>query len=271
MTIMSRLLSIAAMAPLVVMAHGAKSEPASAWVEGFHSRARLVAGGYHQGRLLAGIEITLDPGFKTYWRDPGESGLPPRFEWSGSANAARVELQWPAPERSEDAGGVANGYHDRVIFPILSGPKDPTRPVSLAVQIDYGVCKDICIPAHAELALDLSGQGDRPALQPWLDRVPRRRDLGDPAALSVLAVAPVAGDKPAFAVEVRAPEGSSPTLFAEGPDNWYLSTSSAEKDGRFLVTIEEKPKDAAGEIPIRFTLVAGDQAIETIAPVNASR
>jgi DsbC/DsbD-like thiol-disulfide interchange protein len=271
MSIMSRLLSIIAMALPVLTAQGAKSEPVSPWTEGFHSRARLVAGGYHQGLLLAGVEITLDPGFKTYWRDPGESGLPPRFEWSGSSNAARVEVQWPAPERSEDAGGVANGYHDRVIFPVLSGPKDPTRPVSLAVQIDYGVCKDICIPAHAELTLTLSGQGDRPALQPWLDRVPRRQDLADPAALSVVAVEPVAGDKPSFAVQVRAPEGSSPTLFAEGPDNWYLSTSSVLKDGRFLVKVEEKPKDAAGEIPIRFTLVAGERAIETTAPVNASR
>src|SRR5215218_4800098 len=80
-----------------------RAEEASRWAEGFHSRARLVSGGAVRDVMWAGVEITLDPGFKTYWREPGESGLPPRFDWAGSTNAKAVELSWPAPMRIEDA------------------------------------------------------------------------------------------------------------------------------------------------------------------------
>jgi DsbC/DsbD-like thiol-disulfide interchange protein len=271
MTIMSRIVQIAAMA-LAVMPCGAKAEPASAWTDGFHSRVRLVSGGYQDGRLLAGIEIRLDPGFKTYWRDPGESGLPPRFEWSGSENVAGIDLRWPAPERSEDAAGVAHGYHDRVVFPVILEPKDAARPVMLAVTIDYGVCKEICIPAHADLALPLSADtAERPALQAWLDRVPRPQPLGAPGALSVLSVEPAVGDKPTLTIAVRAPEGPRPALFVEGPENWYFSTASSPTEGRFLVTIDEKPKDATGDIPLRLTLVAGSHAVESSTRLDASR
>ena len=81
--------------------------------------ARLIAGGQQGGSWLAGIEITLDPGFKTYWRNPGDSGLPPRFDWSGSENVAGVDVRWPAPERHEDAAGVAYVYGDEVVLPVL--------------------------------------------------------------------------------------------------------------------------------------------------------
>ena len=102
----SRVVEFAAVAMLLASSGGAVAAQASGWDEGFHSRARLVSGGTDQGRMLAGIEIVLDPGFKTYWRNPGESGLPPRFDWSGQHECAAVELKWPAPHRTEDAAGV---------------------------------------------------------------------------------------------------------------------------------------------------------------------
>src|SRR5215212_9386906 len=273
MAIMSRRVQFAAMALLLSAVGGAKAEPASPWTEGFHSRVRLVSGGTQGGHLRAGVEIVLDPGFKTYWRDPGESGLPPRFTWAESENAGDIDLRWPAPERSEDAGGVAHGYHDRVVFPVLVEPKDRSRPTTLALTVDYGVCRDICIPAHADLTLVLTGdEGQRPLVETWLDRVPRPQALGAPEALSVLAVEPAPpGGKPAFTVAVRAPPGIRPALFVEGPENWYFSTAGVPTDGRFLVTVEERPKDAAGEIPLRFTLVAGSHGIETSMRLDPSR
>ena len=272
MTIMSRLIQIAAMAPLVAAPCVANAEAVSPWTEGFHSRVRLVAAGRQGDRLLAGIEIALDPGFKTYWREPGDSGLPPRFSWTGSQNVGAVDLQWPAPERTEDSGGVAHGYHDRVVFPVLLESKDASRPATLAATIDYGVCKDICIPAHADLALVLTGDdAQRPLVQPWLDRVPHPQALGAPGALSIVAVEPLPGDKPNFQVATRAPAGARPTLFVEGPENWFFATGPAQADGRFVVTVEEKPKEAAGDIPLRLTLVAGSQAVESTATVDPSR
>ncbi|MBM6578910.1 hypothetical protein ILT44_01850 [Microvirga sp. BT689] len=243
----------------------------SASNQGFYSRARLIAGGEQGEHWLAGIEITLDQGFKTYWRTPGDSGLPPRFDWSGSENVAGAEIRWPAPKRHEDAAGVAYVYGKKAVLPVIVKAKDPAKPIRLVLVLEYGVCKDICIPAHADLTLDLTGAAsERKAIEAALAKVPAPQALGDQADVSVLSIAPLAQDKPAFSVTVRAPSGAKPALFAEGPENWFLSTSHPDDSNRFTVTVEEKPKDASGSVPLRLTLVAGDKAIETEVSLDAN-
>ncbi len=233
-----------------------RSEGASPWHQGFHSKARLVSG----GAGLAGVEIVLDAGFKTYWRQPGDAGLPPRFDWAGSENLAGAEIAWPAPARSDDAGGVAYSYHDRVLFPVRVKAQDPARPVRLRLKAEYGVCKEICIPASAELTLLLDRDAQhRPLIEAALARVPRPQPAGAPGPLSILSMEAVPADKPTYRVSVRAPDGAA--LFAEGPENWYLS-SSVVQSGSALVTVEEKPKGEA-TAPLRITLVAGQDAVET--------
>lgn len=249
----------------------AQSLQPSASIQGFHSRARLISGGTQGNHWLAGIEITLDPGFKTYWRNPGDSGLPPRFDWSGSENVAGAEVRFPAPYRHEDAAGVAYVYGKKVVLPVLVKAKDPGKPVKLVLSVEYGVCKDICIPARADLSLGLTDDGPgRSAIEAALAKVPVPQALGAQGDLSVLAVEPVKQDKPAYTVTIRAPSGAKPALFAEGPENWYLSTSLPDDANRFTVTVEEKPKDAAGSVPLRLTLVAGGKSVETEVSLDAS-
>ncbi len=241
-----------------------QSPPPATSAQGFHSQVRLLSGGKQGEQWLAGIEITLDSGFKTYWRNPGESGLPPSFDWSASENVAHVDVQWPAPERHEDAAGIAYVYSGAVILPVLVRPKAADKPVKLALTVDYGICKDICIPAHADLHRPLADPGpDRTKIEGAMAKVPRKQALGGPGELAVLSVEPKAGDTPALSVSVRAPTGTSPVLFAEAPENWYVSTSAVEGGHRFTVTVEEKPKDAPGSVPLTLTLVAGGKAVET--------
>ncbi|HEX2553999.1 MAG TPA: protein-disulfide reductase DsbD domain-containing protein [Microvirga sp.] len=252
---------------------------ASPQAQGLHSRVRLISGGQKDGRVLAGVEIALDSGFKTYWRNPGESGLPPRFDWAGSQNAGAIDLLWPAPQRTEDAGGVSYTYADRVVFPVLVTPGNPKAPVRLQLALEYGVCKEICIPARADLALvltvDAAGEG---LIRRALAQIPTPLPLGGEGALAILAAEPVSpsGDKPRIAVTVRAPDGSAPTLFAEVPDAWFVSTpAESEVIGpglrRFVATVEERPKDGGGPLPLRLTLVAGSRAIESDTKVDLPR
>ncbi|WP_445501536.1 protein-disulfide reductase DsbD domain-containing protein [Microvirga sp. G4-2] len=232
--------------------------------QGFHSQVRLLSGGKQGETWLAGIEITLDQGFKTYWRNPGESGLPPRFDWSASENVASVDVRWPAPKRYEDAAGVAHVYSHKVVLPVVVKPAAADKPVKLALTVDYGICKDICIPAHAELNVPLSEDGpDRRAIEEAMAKVPPQQPVGAKGNLAVLSVQPAGGDKPALNVAVRAPSGTKPVLFAEAPEGWYVSTSTVNADNRFTVSVEERPKDASGPVPLTLTLVAGDKAIET--------
>ncbi|MEE1610327.1 protein-disulfide reductase DsbD domain-containing protein [Microvirga sp. CF3016] len=264
MAFMLRAASVAIFFILSFTAILAQPAKQSASAQGFHSRARLIAGGQQGDVWLAGIEITLDPGFKTYWRNPGDSGLPPRFDWSGSENLAGTEIRFPAPYRHEDAAGVSYVYGKKVVLPVLVRAKDRDKPVRLVLSAEYGVCKDICIPARADMSLNLTGDGpDRSAIEAALAKVPRPQPLGAQGDLSVLSVEPVAQDKPALSITVRAPEGARPSLFAEGPEHWYVSTSLPDDANRFTVTVEEKPKDASGPVSLRLTLVAGGKSVET--------
>ena len=112
------------------------AQDASAWDAQTHTAARLIAGAMvktpEAAFLRAGIEIKLDPGWKTYWRDPGNSGVPPTFDFSGSGNVKSVTVLWPAPERfSDGAGGNSIGYVDHVILPLQIAPQDAAKQTSL--------------------------------------------------------------------------------------------------------------------------------------------
>jgi DsbC/DsbD-like thiol-disulfide interchange protein len=140
----------------------------SAWVEGFNNKVRLIGIAAppegSKAAFMAGVEIEMTPGFKTYWRSPGDAGgVPPEFDWSGSDNLASARVLYPAPHRLIDKAGANIGYKDRVIFPVEITPTDPAKPVTLRLRVTYGVCKNICIPAEAELELGLSGQSESSA------------------------------------------------------------------------------------------------------------
>lgn len=277
---LSRLITFVPVLALLGPSQAGYAQEASPWTEGHRSRVRLVAGGADGGGQVAGVEIALDPGFKTYWRNPGEAGLPPAFDWSKSTNVGAIEVLWPAPSRSEDGGGVSYGYQGQVLFPVRIRAQDPAKPVSLALKIDYGVCKDICIPAQAELSLNLPAKASAStpsAIEAALARVPTPQPLNADAELAVLGVEPAtSAGKPGLAVTVRTPPDSKPNLFVEGPDSWFLlaapQATAADAGGKaFLVDVLERPRDAAGPIDLRFTLVAGDKAVETTTSLDAAR
>jgi DsbC/DsbD-like thiol-disulfide interchange protein len=282
MSILSRLVTFWPVLALLALAPAASAQEVSPWAQGHSSRVRLLGGGAAGGGQLAGVQIELDAGFKTYWRTPGEAGLPPTFDWSKSVNVEGVEVLWPAPGRFEDPGGIVYGYQGSVLLPMRVRPQDPAKPVTLALKVDYGVCKDICIPAQAELSLRLPKSASpavRTTLESAMARVPRTQPLTAEGELSILSAEPMAvSGKFGVAVRVKAPAGSSPSLFVEPPENWFLlapakpAASPQDPATRtFLVEVLERPSDAVGPIELRFTLVAGERAVETTASLDAAR
>ena len=169
------------------------------WAPSAKSEARLVAG----GGALAGFEIKLAPGAITYWRDPGDAGVPPSFDFSGSDNVAEVTPRFPAPKRiQEPDGGEAFGYETGVVIPLKITPRDPTKPVTLALLASYAVCEKLCLPAKAKLTLMLP-EGASPyasAVEAALAAAPR---LVAPEAFGALAGAG-AGLAPVRAPRARA-------------------------------------------------------------------
>ena len=147
---------------------------ASDWAAGLKSSARLIAGDSSQGRFHAGVEIKLAPGAITYWRSPGDAGLPPVLSFEGSQNLAQAHTLFPAPQRLNEGDGEAFGYDHSVIFPIDIEPIDPAKPVTVALKLDYAVCEKICVPAKADLRLSLPS-GAEPS--PYADAIARARAL----------------------------------------------------------------------------------------------
>lgn len=258
------------------IALGAGPAPAagSSWTSVTSSKLRLVAAGATEGgKELAGLQIVMQPGWKTYWRNPGDSGVPPSFDWSGSTNLKDVKVLYPAPHTLDEAGGVAYGYERQVVFPLLVTPDDPAKPVDLKLVFDFGLCRDICVPNHAELALDLSPGGATPAegrelVARYLAAVPKPAAEG--RLPSLLAVKPeLSGAKPRLVVDAAFPSGSKRAeLYIEAPDGYVPQAKPVgqAKDGRqrFVVTFDDPAGAEAlqGQI-LTLTLAGGDGATET--------
>src|SRR6476661_1669388 len=209
------LLPILAAASLLGAASPAIAADVSPWDDDLQSAARLIAARAHNesgGRVFrAGIEIRLKEGWKTYWRYPGDSGVPPVLDFSKSQNVKAVTVRYPAPTRFPDGGGGNSiGYKGAVILPLHVVPQDASKPVTLNLKLDYAVCEKLCVPAEAKLELLLTGAetANEAALDAAEARVPKAIAVGDGGTPSIRTVRREAGSgKPRVTVDVAAPAG----------------------------------------------------------------
>src|ERR1700726_3042549 len=147
-------LAVAATVFASSLAAEASAQDSSPWQRDQHSAVRLRAGSRSGAVLLGGIGFQLQPGWKTYWRTPGDSGVPPRFDFSKSENIEAVTVMWPAPTKFDDgAGGYSLGYRDQVVLPLRIVAKNTDKPVTLRAGINYAVCEKLCIPVEASVEL----------------------------------------------------------------------------------------------------------------------
>jgi DsbC/DsbD-like thiol-disulfide interchange protein len=260
---------------------GAATSPAfaadaSPWDQDLRSAARLIAAsatGESGDRVVrAGVEIKLQPGWKTYWRYPGDSGVPPSFDFAASENVKSVTVLFPAPKRFEDGGGTSIGYGDDVIFPLRITARDAGKPVTLRMKLAYAACEKLCVPAKAEATLVLIGAKTPfdAALAAVEARVPKPGRVGDTGALAIRAVTRQTGiGKPKIMVDLAAPPGVPVDLFAEGPTaEWALPlpapiAGAPAGQHRFIFELDGLPPGAKPDgAVLRLTGVAGDQAVE---------
>ena len=233
----------------------------------------LDAGTLPVGLRLVGIQIHLDPGYKTYWRDPGDSGLPPVFDWQGSENVATVDVRWPVPVRFADGSGSSIGYKDSVILPVLVTLRDTAQRARLKLKIDYGICAELCVPALGEgdltLLPDTVVTPHRERVEAALGTVPQSARLGDGVLPGVVGIEPDEKET-ALRVKVARLAGSREAdLFVEGPKGWYFgqpvlsgATDGTELD--WLVPLEQKPDAGSlAGLTLTLTAVAGSKATET--------
>jgi suppressor for copper-sensitivity B len=136
-------------------------------------RTRLLAGGFDGTHYLAGLQLKLDPNWKTYWRVPGAGGIPPDFQFAGENLKSAIALM-PAPTRLDVSGDEILGYKDEVTFVFEVMPIDAAKPVKLDLNAFMGVCELVCIPVpiKGSLALSLTAAPDAEALTFAQQRLP---------------------------------------------------------------------------------------------------
>lgn len=247
----------------------AGAQDASPWQRDGHSAVRLLAGSRSGAVLLGGIAFQLQPGWKTYWRTPGDSGVPPRFDFSKSDNIEAVTVLWPAPMKFDDgAGGHSLGYQNQVVLPLRIVAKNADKPVKLRAEISYAVCEKLCIPvdAKAELAFASVASTEDSALFAALDTVPKPAKVGDPNPLTIRDVK--RDGKSSVWVDVVTSDARAVSLFVEGPTpDWALPVPKLLEPSppgvkRFAFELEGLPPGAKPEgAALKFTLV-GDKAYE---------
>lgn len=245
------------------------------WVAAANSRLRLNWCGVTNSAptppgaaALAYLEMQLDPGWKTYWRMPGDSGVPPSFDWKEAPNVAKATVYYPAPHRMADQGGEAVGYKDHVVFPIRIERRDPKQRTPINATLEYGICKNICVPV--EVKLTAACYGASPSIAAAVDAVPRRPGEAratDPKLLEVIGSVTASPAKLTIDVDFGAGVEDA-DVFVEAPDGLFVplpkrATPDAKGRASFAIDLSKTldPKDLLGK-ELRVTMVSSKGAAE---------
>ncbi|MHA1555253.1 MAG: protein-disulfide reductase DsbD domain-containing protein [Alphaproteobacteria bacterium] len=247
------------------------------WADGVKASARLIAEGLDaNGELSAGIEIILPPGWKTYWRSPGDAGIAPVIDFTASGNIGPAKIRFPAPHRFDDGYSVTNIYEDSVFLSFSVPVVDPAAPVHLEVKMHLGVCELVCVPESLTMALDIEPEkhddyaaGLLAAAREQLPKSP------EPGVFAVLGVDRDGGTdkRPEFTFNAVVPNGEQAVFFVEGPPGWYpnvpkfAGNMGAESVYRVKFSRLGATAPIAGAL-FTVLIVSGDRAIEQVVSLD---
>ena len=207
---------------------------------GLKSVAFLDGWRMEDGHRMAALRITLQDGWKTYWRAPGGVGLPAQFDWTGSGNLSAVNFRWPKPSVYRDDGSVTIGYKHELILPIELTAKDPYQPIAIHSTVEFGVCAEVCVPASARIDAILMPRAEhgKPEILTALAAEPEPADKAGVSQVKCV-VAPVE-DGFAITAHFSTRKPFSPTAVTvfeyPHPDVWIEGTHTNDKGASVTVT-----------------------------------
>jgi len=222
------------------------------------------------GSRIVGLRLRLAPGWKTYWRSPGDAGIPPLFDWSGSENIAAAHLHWPAPHVFEQFGMQSIGYSGDVVIPIALDPVTPGAAQRMVGAVDIGVCHDICVPVHFafDLALPTGGRRDPGIIAALIDQ---------PATAAVAGVsgAQCAAEQTDSGLRLTArltlpPTGGTEFVVVEAGDPAiWVSQADTLREGADLVASVDLSRSDGGAMALdreslRFTVLGDDRVVDIV-------
>ncbi len=265
---------------LVACAASPASAAATDWVGDGHAAVRLITAedARGSGMLEAGIAFRFAPGWHGYWRTPGDAGIPPAVDWAGTSDLEAADVSWPAPSRLVVSGLENAVYIGNVVLPVhLTFRGSPGGETRLRAAVDYAACSNVCVPLHADLALDLPAGASVPSPEAPMISASRAAVPGDPAEAGfVVRGADIvgAGAERRLVVDVGSPAErlSHPDLFVEGYGDGLPPAPAVVlgQDGRTAVLTVPLPAGGgdgpAAVGPLRLTMVDGARATSFPGP-----
>jgi DsbC/DsbD-like thiol-disulfide interchange protein len=262
---LARLSLITLLAAAVPAAAHAASSP---WFQTDGARLRLVtiAAPDSDGTVRGVLQIALEPGWKTYWKDPGDAGIPPQIDVTASLNVSSAEIAFPPPQRFDDGVSHWAGYGAPVSLPVRFKATDPARFTAIDADIFLGICKEVCVPVQARLSVaPEDGFGDEAAVVAAFAALPA-------PASAEFGLTAVRDAESELVAEASLPEGAEGAeLFVVTPPGWGLKPPVASIDGgrvTFRVPVVDRPKTGLDAVQIEYTLVAGGKSVAGTLPLR---
>ena len=241
-------------------------------------RVRLLAAGIENGKLSAGIEIALSPGWKTYWRSPGDAGISPRIDFSASQNVEAPDVAFPVPTRHSEGLAVINVYEDGVTLPVEARIADPGKETVLVLSLDIGIFEDVCVPEHFDVTLTVPADAQDAEAAALLEEA-RAKLPGKslPGTLAAEGVKRVGGTerKPVFEIGIVAPDPKKAEVFVEGPPDWSPAPPElvSAEGGNAIFAVEFSrlgAKTPIGGNEFRVTIVTDERAVEQTVTLSGN-
>ncbi len=220
------------------------------------------------GDHIAGLRITLQPGWKTYWRAPGDAGIPPQFSFAGSPNIDSITPHWPTPQVFDQNGMRSIGYHDTVIVPITIGSRDAAGPLQVSGQLSIGVCEEICIPVSLEFEALLPATNDRDgAIAAAMIDQPLSAEEANVGNVTC-AIAPIDDGLRVTATMEMDSAGAREVVVVEAgdPSVWVSEAQVTRQGGQLTASVDMVNYDgtafALDRSAVRITVLGSDQAVD---------
>lgn len=220
------------------------------------------------GTHMAGLQISLAPGWKTYWRVPGDGGIPPRFAWDGSENLDGVAFHWPVPDVHHINSLRSIGYEGVVVVPLEITLDDASATARLAGQVQIGVCEEICVPVTLPFEATLAPDGRRnPAIIAALVDRPQTAQEAGVTAVSC-AISPAEdGLQVTASITMPAISGHEEIVIETGDQQVWVSEPETWLDGTTLHAQSDMIHVQGGGFAldrseIRITVLAGSQSVD---------
>ena len=262
--------------------------PAQAQPEAKYSKVDFVSPVTATGDLAsvpAALVVTMTPGWKTYWRTPGDSGLAPVIDSAGSSNVSAASLRWPAPHRFTIYDIDNFGYKDNVTFPVDITPATIGGAIEAKLRVDLLVCSDICVPESHSVSLSLpagtaSDSAHKAVYDAALATLPKADIDGVKLQSAELTVTPENRAQLSVSALITRPLADDADLFVESngdvsflkPD---IAQDTATGETRFsmlantTIAPDKLAQDLAGKT-LTLTFVDKDGSLETTLPLTVS-